>query len=276
MPEQDVHIIVRQVGERTLALCRSVLEKQAPANVELISAVPFSETVRQAFEAGIKAGKKWTLCIDADVIPTADCVNQLVTIAEQGEDRLFEAQGLVVDKIFGVRRPAGNHIYRTDLFEKALTCLPANAGSLRPESDTLWSMVRLGHGWYQSDILVGIHDYGQSYTDIARKVMVQYHKFPQKRELMLARFKALAPKDSDFRVALAACEKAEHFAGTPQVDAKRLGLVAQNLLDEMKLAEKDVATPEEQQMFESVVPTYVGHPLTEAENGYIGPIKYHG
>jgi len=276
MTEAGIHIVVRHVGERTLELCRDILKRQSDASVELISATPFSETVRLGFEAGLRAGKKWTLFLDADVVPTEDCVQRLFDVAESGKETLFEAQGLIVDKVFGVRRPAGNHIYRTAFFEEALTLLPQNAGSLRPESDTLWSMVRAGYSWYQSDVLVGLHDYGQSYADIARKVMVQYHKFPEKRDLMLARFQEQAKKDADFAVALAACRKADRFASAPQVDARQLRDLAAEVLHELHLDEKPPITTNERDQLASYAREHRDTPLDENEKTYIGLIGYHG
>lgn len=245
----QVHVIVRHVGERTKKLCSELLSKQIPvSSISFVSATPFAETVRCCFEKGMKAGKKWTLCIDADVVPTNDCIQQLYSLAEAGPDTLFEAQGLVVDKLFNVLRPAGNHIYRTELFTDAILMLEENKNGLRPETGTMWSMAKQKkRPWLQGVCLVGLHDYGQYYCDLIRKVIVQYQKFPHQRTSMEAFFDVEADKgDLDYSVALQAVSYAKSMNETDiRVDSSALLPHAQGVMETIGIAEKQVLYPNE-------------------------------
>ena len=193
-----VHIVIRSTGERTAGLCRELLCRQvAEAAVTIVEEAPFSRALAKCYEIGLAQNCRWTMCIDADIIPVATAVRDMVAIMEGAQETMFEAQGLVWDKVFGLYRPAGNHIYRTALLGRALDILDAKASQMRPESAVVQAMRADGFGWYQADTMIGLHDDGQFHHDLARKVCLQMLKFRTFRDEIRARFKG--GHDPDFK-----------------------------------------------------------------------------
>ncbi len=75
--------------------------------------------------------------MDADVSVLPNAISGLLDVANKLAAEACEVQGLVLDKFFGVPRPAGNHLYRTSLLSKALGLIPPEAQDIRPENSTL-------------------------------------------------------------------------------------------------------------------------------------------
>jgi hypothetical protein len=219
----------------------------------ILSASPFSKVLRQSFEAGIASGATWTLCIDADVIPTDRCVETLVTLAESLERPVFEVQGVVHDKLFGVSRPAGNHLYRTELLPDALNHIPVALDVLRPESAVIRTMSARGHPWWQDSAIVGLHDHGQFLRDIARKVMVQALKFERFSEFLKEHFLTLAPTDDDFKVALAALDAVARKNLVPVLDADAMSAPSDDLLRRLGLSERGPILDDELRAMETLL-----------------------
>jgi len=198
----DVHVVVRHVSERTTGLCGQIIAKQVPRkNISFVSAEPFVETLRLAYDAGIAANKKWTLCFDADVIPTTDSVSKMVQFAEEHEDRIFLASGLIIDRTFGNIRQAGNHIYRTKHLPNAYQFLGEAEKRIRPESTVNRLMfTRYGLSRWIDETIVGLHDFGQYHHDVARTIFVQMFKFKAQRAELYARFKQGAARGQHFDI----------------------------------------------------------------------------
>ena len=270
----NVHVIVRHVGERTKELCSERLQQQVDT-VEFVSCTPFSQTVKTCFERAITANKKWTVCVDADVVPSDNCIKKLVDIAEQGPATLFEAQGLVADKVFGVLRPAGNHIYRTSLLPTALQHLAENAGSLRPESGVVWSMARQeACPWWQDQAFIGLHDHGQFYGDLIRKVLVQFFKFPAQRPDMEKQFMAKAQKgDRDYAAAVEAVRYAQSMLQEPiPLDAEWMQQHVRSIVDACGIVEKDGLASAETATLISALEKVSAQSVTERDMQFIGQL----
>jgi hypothetical protein len=242
----DALIIVRHVGERTRGLCREILARQVrDGDLVEVTGHPFATTLRASFEAGLAAGRKWTICLDADVIPASSCVARMIELAETRDRPVFECQALVHDWLFGVPRPAGNHIYRTDLLEKAVTLIDETSTTLRPESAVILGMRRAGYSWWQDDGVIGLHDYGQYYRDIVRKVMVLAAKFTAFHGELHDRFTRMVETNQDFRVALEALSAGRAIT---TVDASLLRAPAAELLARLHLTEKTSLGRDEQEV----------------------------
>lgn len=236
----NVVVIIRTVGERTSSWCRRLVQMELPgAPVYTVSERPFSKTLRRSYEVGLRTGAAWTLCIDGDLLVAQGALTALLCTAHSPSNRhVFEIQGLVVDKLFGVRRPAGNHLYRTALLARAVDLIPAENTSLRPESDTILAMARRGYPWIQLEQVVGIHDYEQYYRDIYMKVYLQARKFRRFKDTVLERWNN-ALGDRDFEVAQRAWTDSEAmkddvFADSAIAKGDRLSEV----LSELGLKEK--------------------------------------
>lgn len=195
-------------------------------------------SLRRAFEIGLARGRIWTLCIDADVLVTERGVRELVAVAERQADSVFEVQGLIADKFFGFLRPAGNHLYRTQHLEKGIQCIPHQSGVLRPEHSTILRMREHGYQDIQLPVLVGLHDFEQTYQDIYRKCFLQARKHEWLKDFLLDRWSSQETDDPDYRVAVLAFIDGQSSDGeicvSKQIDTKRF----EHALGSLGLSEK--------------------------------------
>ncbi|MDX9994564.1 MAG: glycosyltransferase family 4 protein [Rhodocyclaceae bacterium] len=233
----DVTLVVRECGERTAETCVRLLQEMFPSQpIFRISAQPFSTTLRQSLEKGLAEGRPWTLCIDADVLPLPE-LGQLLNEARALPDDAFEIQGLVFDKLLAAPRAAGNHLYRTRLIEQALPLIPANA-NLRPETAMIGAMAANGFSCHQSRMLVGLHDFEQSYGDLYAKAYLHGHKHRFLLPLVRPLWQILAYGDDDYRIAQQALCTADDVATMPAISRQEHVRDASQALAELGLEEK--------------------------------------
>lgn len=201
----SVTVIVRAADERTVDTCRKLIEEQGyPHKVYITNEVPFSAAVQKAFEIGISEKRKWTLCVDADVLLRRNSIVSLVTFADSQQANAFVIQGDVQDKFFPFSREAGNHLYRTSLLAKALPLIPDEGKDIRPESYVIRTMDEKGHPKISFPDVIGLHDYEQFYLDIYRKSFVQARKHLQYTDLIIPLWKEKMDADDDYEIALSA------------------------------------------------------------------------
>jgi hypothetical protein len=237
-------IILRECGERTADAAYHLLsEVAAPGALHRVNTAPFSRCLAESFKLGIEQGREWTLCIDADVLVTAVGICELQVTAELLPEHVFEVQGLIQDRFFGIRRPAGNHLYRTCYLERALELIPEEGTSLRPESSTIDRMRELGFVDLQLPTLTGLHDYEQHYNDIYRKCFLQGKKHDFFKDFLLPRWHREADAgNTEAVIAHAAMTAGLEFEGDVLVDRhfmeediekvlSRLGIEPRNVLD---------------------------------------------
>src|SRR5579859_2359308 len=95
----NVTVIIRSVGERTEAVCRSLVEQQIPGElVVTIHERPFSKAVQRTFEIGLDFNRDWTLALDADVLLRQNSIAEFISAIELTADNLFCFNGMVWDK----------------------------------------------------------------------------------------------------------------------------------------------------------------------------------
>lgn len=239
----DVACVVRTIGERTTGACISLAENFFGANaVEVVCREPFSAALRMSLERGINMGKPWTLIIDADVLIHAPGLAAMLGDRRDLPGNTFMYHASVMDKFFRRYRRAGNRLYRT-------ACLPVALGMivsgkcLRPERDLCQSMLESGYRNFQSYGIVGIHDYGQYYRDILRKMVL----FSAKHKSILDWLKsqwAEAGEDKDFMAALDGLNHA-HTAETMEVGLKLLQRLPARLIEKWAYLEKPSPGPDE-------------------------------
>jgi hypothetical protein len=240
-----VSIVVRTVGERTTPLCVHRLRRALPASpLVVVQASPFRQALRSTFTRGLELGARWTLVIDADVIVRPKLAEDLLAVAEHADQATFVVQGIVRDKFFGIMRPAGNHLYRTKYLAQALDCLPDAPASLRPESVTIDRMVLAGYGFRQCDVVVGLHDFEQSFGDVARKCFLQAFKHRSFLAHAWPRWRHSAEDDDDFRVAMAAVEEGLAYSDPVYVDRQFLDSRVAHCLRALALMEKQPLEPD--------------------------------
>ena len=233
-------VVIRSIGERTEANCRALIASQVPEeHIVTIREHPFTTAVKKAFEVGLECGRRWTLCLDADVLLRSESVKNLLVIAEHTEKHVFEIQGNVFDKLFGGPKPAGNHLYRTALLARALDCLPPPGLSMRPETYMIKRMAESGFPWIQQDLVVGLHDYEQYYKDIYRKAIVHTRKHGCHISHLEAFWRRLADEDPDYRVALWGLRAGQIFDGHVELDVQQFPQEIDGLLYIQGWQEKD-------------------------------------
>jgi hypothetical protein len=201
---EDFHVVIRCANERTQSVSWKLARHQAQADGELsvISEVPFEAALRAAYEAGIRAGKEWTITLDADVLLNNGAIARLLEHAQQMPAHFMQLEGLVYDKIVGRYRSAGHRVYRTELLPRALRHIPEDGSEIRPELFTVKQMGRDGHPSRYVSCLVGLHDYEQSYCDLYRKGMVHSKKWSPILPDLIRRCAQHMHADPDFLVIL--------------------------------------------------------------------------
>lgn len=170
----------------------------------MVREVPFSAAMNKSFLIGIDKKKKWTLCVDADILSRSGAVKKMVEYAESQKQNVSEVQGYILDKFFGGVRRGGFHLYRTSLLPKVLECIPKEGVDIRPESRTLKEMAKKGYPRVVVPYIVGTHDDEQYNYDIYRKAFVQAVKHLNRADLLVSHWKQNVEKDNDFKVALVA------------------------------------------------------------------------
>ncbi len=205
-PPPDVHVVVREAGERTAAACRDLAAAEVgDANVTTIREVPFARALKAGLARGVTADRRWTLCLDADVLLRPGAISDLVAaadaIAREDPDHLG-ISGVVADKLLGQVRTAGNSLYRTRHLPQALEIGPFDAAKGRPETHLKHAMRRAGHPWRDIDTMVGLHDHEQAFADIFRKVFTHGRKHDRFMTYCERYWSRMAEDDADLRVAL--------------------------------------------------------------------------
>ena len=236
----DTLWVVRSAGERTTELCETLIRRWAPAeNVRVIHERPFSAAVRKGFELGIASGLRWTYCIDADVLLLEREVMEQLRLAETLEDNVFCVQGLVYGKFLPIKRPAGNHLYRNALVERALPLIPSDGHALRPESVTTQAMKDQGYVTYQTNVVLGLHDYEQYYLDIYRKCFLHVNKHEEALMPMVeSHWRKHRATDQDYEVALLGALMGKVHQGTVYIDKHFQEEEGQRALALKNIAEK--------------------------------------
>lgn len=201
----DVYVVIRAAGERTEAASMALAAAEVGADkVTTIREAPFSAALRSGLERGHAAGHRWTLCLDADVLLRPGSVADLVAAAERfaADGPILGASGTVADKLLGHVRPAGQHLYRTDLIPLALGTEAFEPDKKRPESYLKEVVADIGHPWVNVELVMGLHDFEQSYVDIFRKVFTHTRKHLRHMSASERAWMRQTDIDPDFRVAL--------------------------------------------------------------------------
>lgn len=237
---EDITVIIRSAGERTVGLCKNALETMFPSSqLSTIEERPFSKALKRGLEIGIESKRPWILFVDADVVIDRSGLSELVAKRQEVASNAFEIQGLIRDRFFPVDRPSGAHLYRTTLAYKGLQSLKEGGQSLRPESSMLKAMARKGMPWYQSSICVGVHDFEQYHRDIYRKCFLHAHKSMTYLPYVAAHWMKRSAAESDFMVAALAALEGASYTGVVAVDKDFLRSQSQAALSKLGIAEKD-------------------------------------
>ncbi|MDN3667878.1 hypothetical protein QWY93_00800 [Echinicola jeungdonensis] len=233
MKFQNIKVIVRSSNERTENNCKQLLEQLfEKESIDIVHEIPFSAAIKRSFEIAIKSRKDWLLCIDADVLISKIGLEKVLSKLDKYSKKTFCVQGLILDKFFGIFRPAGNHFYNIHHLKKAINYIPKDGETLRPESFIKREMALLDFPTQQSDIIIGIHDYEQYYADIYRKCFLQAHKHRSFVDYVLPKWRSLASIDFDFKVAIYGVTSGKIFSDKVNVSKE---FIKDEILDVMEI-----------------------------------------
>ena len=240
----EITIVIRSSGERTLALCHHLIEMQVPSeNIIVITESPFSQAVKHTFELGMERDLPWTLAIDADVLVVDGAIAKLLEIARQKDSNVFEVQGQILDKLFGGPRPGGPHLFRTSFLEEALPLIPDEGVSMRPETFLIKQMASNGNPWIQEEVVLGLHDYEQYFSDIYRKAFMHVRKHGRHIPYLENLWRRLAEKDADYQVAMWGFRASQIYDEGVNIDVKCFPEEIQPLLRMRNWKEKGDLSP---------------------------------
>ena len=237
---KDTIWVIRSAGERTTEACRALVEEFVPSDqVRVIQEVPFSKAIKKTFQIGAESGKKWTVCLDADVLVYREGIRELLEATESVDSHIWSVQGLTIDKFIPIIRTAGNGIYRNSMVQEAMQYIPEEGTSLRPETTMMDAMIAAGHLKYRTNIVVGIHDFEQYFSDIFRKTFLHVHKHSNVLNEMLAYWEQMKKDDEDFEIALLGAEAGKSFSGTIKIDKRFRQKEWQRICEREEIKEKD-------------------------------------
>lgn len=195
----DLTIVVRASGERTQNLCCELLRQESTGNnVFITEENSFSSALRKSFSIGIKQQKKWTLMVDADVLARPRVIKDLLVRAENSPGEISIFQTSMLDKFFGGIRVGGMKLYRSEVLPMALELVPEI--SHRPEAHVIKALHKKNTYVDITDIVCGLHDFEQYYSDIFRKGFTHGIKHASLVQLLLPYWKRMGVKDRDFAV----------------------------------------------------------------------------
>ena len=208
-------IIIRSCGERTADRCEELAKQHG--NTHTILAVPFSESIWQSYQLAIELDQDWTPIIDADVLLYDGVLETAIKGLQKQPTNVFCLDGKTDDKIFGIPRRAGIHIYRTSMLPTAMNFIAP--GKIKPETHIRKEMDKLGGTTCTSKIIFGKHDYEQYYCDLWRKSICQFYKLHGmiEKTKIIDKWKKLSEKDNDFKVILAAHNFAKQYINKNQI-----------------------------------------------------------
>ncbi len=210
----------------------------AEGDITTVSEVPFEVGLRACYEEAIRAGKKWTMTLDADVLIAKSATSRLLAFAEEMPSHFFQMEGRIFDNITGIYRQAGHRIYRTELLPLAVDYIPDVGVQIRPEFYTITQMIASGYPSRLVPMLVGLHDFEQYYADLYRKSFVHARKHSELLPDLIVRCVRLMHDDADFLVILKGLWDSLITQGAVTIDAGRYGDQAARALESLGIAEK--------------------------------------
>ncbi|MGB7396138.1 MAG: hypothetical protein WA913_17280 [Pricia sp.] len=259
---RDFIWLIRSAGERTAQHCLHLVQDIAPEHeVHFIEEEPFNQALVKGFGIAEASSAKWMVCIDADVLLYRKGILELLEVARRAEEDVCYVQGLTIDRFIPIIRSAGNGIYRTSVASQAKSLVPRGDSSNRPETTTMQGLLAAGYKMYRTNIVVGIHDYGQYYRDIYRKVFLHTHKHKNVIGEVGRYWESLQNENLDFKVARAAMKISSTYSQNIPVSKSFKQQEAQKALFFMDLTEKEALATSEfnQEDIASIVQNFKSH-----------------
>lgn len=275
---RELAVVVRGVGEATTGTCLELLRRALPdENIVLLREIPFSRAVVCTYERGLAARRPWVLALDADMLLRPGALARLLAQAQAQPEDVFALWALSLDKALRVLRPVGLHLYRGGLLEQALK-LAGSGGfeqSLRPETAMVNRMLASGFSAVQTDVFVGLHDYGQSPRSLLKKGFLHARKHAQFMDILRPQWERLGLADADYRALAAGAALGARHQGQVRVDDAQLSELTAALLAELALPEPPPLAPEDAQaLVQAELEAHGRDPERQAMQDAIFPERY--
>lgn len=202
--KQNFVVVLRSARERTVQVCENIIANELCEETRCVTiqCFPFEEAIRKSFEIGIQSGKKWLVTVDADVLISKGAFNKLVNYGSKLSSNVFQFEGFLYDALLLKYRKGGIKVYNTELLKKAISLIPKPGKELRPETFTQLKMQELGFNREKINIVSGIHDFEQYYSDVYRKAFVHANKHSEMMPFLMEKWSKLSKRDSYYYVAL--------------------------------------------------------------------------
>ena len=177
---------------------------------EIITENTHYAAVEKTYEVGLDNRRDWTFSVDADVILEPQMVVRVLDDLLSSTEDVRVAHPGVIDKLYRLKRWAGIQIYRTDALEELRNIfkLKKEQRQLKIEGACISELRGRGRKVAFVKHVVGLHDYYQYYRDLYRKVYLNTIR----NQGMIRKARKLwsywCRFDDDYRVTLAAMEKA--------------------------------------------------------------------
>jgi hypothetical protein len=198
----DVFVAIRAAGERTEGASGELASAQVAAGgVQVIRERPFARALQRSMEEALRAGARWSILLDADILLAGDAMQRMCREMEAAPGPFYMMNFRILDRTFG--GPAyGVHCYTTSLLSRALPVLGKAMDDQRPETRLYREMGRLGHRTVRSASVVALHDYEQYYRDLYRKMFVRAVKYGGQWQFMQATCRSAYRESPEARVML--------------------------------------------------------------------------
>ena len=221
---QDVTVVVRAAGERTVDLCFGLAAEQVPpGSVFLVQESPSAVAMRRVLEIGLEQGRTWTIELDADMLIRRGAILDLLRGFENPPPDVFTIKGRKLDKLFAGVREGGMHVYRTALLRQALEVAPKPEEAVRPDTTMVDRMRQRGfRRILRAETVSCIHDYEQYYRDIYRKAFVHARKHLAFMPYLLPMWQRLSQFDFDYQVAIWGARAGLSYDGAFSIDVRTL------------------------------------------------------
>ena len=200
-----VTVVIRSVKERTEELCKQLILNQGilEENLFIIRETPFSKAMKVSYQIGIDHGFPFTYIIDADVMLRDGAIKEMVGIIKQMPENTLGIAGSLLDKFFGKKRTAGNHLFNTKYLHHMIEGIqPYQEENIRPESTIIKGLRKKGLIFKKNILFIGLHDFEQHYHDISRKAFTHSQKHSEYISELVAFWQQSANYDLDYHAAL--------------------------------------------------------------------------
>lgn len=238
---ESIIVTIRSSGERTEQACiQSVLDQGvSDSQIHVIREVPFKKALEVCFQKASKSNAKWLLTLDADMILIPGVLSRFFQQAEKMPTQFIQIQAQIFDKFYGEIRRGGPRMYRVEYLDKALKISRSLNDHIRPETNIIQHMGKMGHPSRYISPAIALHDFEQYYRDIYRKACVYAVKHLKKIPVFLKQATKEVSKDPDYQVILKGIYDSLAKNLEAKIDKRMFKEEAEKALIELDLHEKE-------------------------------------